>query len=207
MDTNVEDRKGYLEASKRVRETFARHELANVLQWAFSADEISAMPEDQLEDYLYGVRGRIAAVDPVWTSTMDALRRAPAARLRADLAAALAHIRQIASMIASGLPSPMVSVPVRVFVTDQTFDRDGKPRWMMQGRLRDALVWTALRLFSEVPRSLVRTCGIPGCPRVYVAQGPQKYCGPHQMEALRAARRRAVHAFRARAKKKGRKKP
>jgi hypothetical protein len=60
----------------------------------------------------------------------------------------------------------------------------------------------AVKLFSEVPRSLIRTCGFEHCPRVYVAGKNQRYCLRHQADAQRQTQRRAERAFRQRAKKR-----
>jgi hypothetical protein len=91
---------------------------------------------------------------------------------------------------------------VQFYIPDESSDRDGKPRWWLDGRLQDALVWMAVRLFSEVPRSLIRRCALEGCPRVYVAAKNQKYCAKHMAEAQRLVQRRAERAFRARQRTK-----
>jgi hypothetical protein len=194
----------YLEASRAVRETFARHVLGDVLRWAFEAGAIVTLPEDEIEDFLFSVRDRISTVDPVWAPAMEALRAVPAAPLRADLDEAFATIRTIAQAVASKASTNPARLTVQIVLPTPSSDRDGKPRWTMRGRLADALIWTALRLFSETPRSLVRTCGIPDCPRIYVGRANQKYCAPHQAEAHRQTQRQAEAAFRAR--KRGKKK-
>jgi hypothetical protein len=202
MDTTFEDRMRYLEASRRVRETFARHELANVLMWAFSADEIVGLPEDELESFLYGVREGVSAVEPAWKPAMDDLRLVQVESLRGDLARAFAKIRVIAKNIATSEPTAGYRVALALHVQGRGSDRDGRPQWTLSGRLADGLVWMALKLFSEVPRSLIRTCGLGKCSRVYVASKNQQYCGPHQMEARRLVQRQAERAFRARKRAK-----
>jgi hypothetical protein len=86
----------------------------------------------------------------------------------------------------------------QLYLLDLAFDREGRPRWMMRGRLADASVWTVMKLCSEVPRSLIRACAHAECPRVYIAVKNQKFCPTHQRDAARQAQRRAERAFRAR---------
>jgi hypothetical protein len=189
---------GYWEASRRVRETFARHALADVLFWAFAADEIARMPEAELDSFLdRGILDLVPAAEPAWAPAMDALRGAPVAALRGDLAKAFARIRALAHDVATGEPTAMIPMTVRLYAPGPP-DRDGRPRWALDGRLADGIIWMALKLFSEVPRSLIRPCGITGCKRIYVAAKNQKYCVNHQREAHRQAQRRAERAFRAR---------
>lgn len=196
MDSTFEDRQKYWEASQRVRATYARHELANVLFWAFGADEIARMPEEELESFLYGVSQGIQAVEPAWAPAMENLRGASVAGLRSELAKAFARIRQIAQDVATGEPTAMIPMTVRLYAPGPP-DRDGRPRWSLDGRLADGLVWMALKLCSEVPRSLIRRCGIAGgCVRIYVAAKNQQYCPTHQREAHRRTQRRAEKAFR-----------
>jgi len=83
---------------------------------------------------------------------------------------------------------------------------ESRPRWNLLGRLPDALLGGSLRLFSEVPRSLIRICALEGCERVYVAAKHQRYCVPHQHEAHLQTQRRAERAFRARQRAKKTKK-
>ena len=94
---------------------------------------------------------------------------------------------------------------VRVSVSAASADRDGRPRIIFRGSLADALVWTALKLFSEVKRSLIRSCGFEGCSRIYVATKNQKFCRDHQAKRRRLAQRRAEQVFRERAKKRKKK--
>ncbi len=191
--------KHYWERSRQVRETFARFELGNVLNWAFAqADEVLASPEDQLEDFLYGVRGRISAVEPAWESAMEALRLLHPDVLRSELGVAFTKIRAIAADVAAKNATDPAHISLVISLSPAQSDRVGHPRWMLTGRLADALVWMALKLFSEVPRSLIRSCAFKECSRIYVATGPQKYCLPHQAEAARLAQRQAEKAFRER---------
>jgi hypothetical protein len=201
----IEKRREYWAASRRVREAFARHELTNVLHWAFGlADEITQGPDDELEDFLYGLEGRLSAVEPAWGPAMEGVRRGPLAEFRRELADGFDKIRTLARNVAAGEPTAMIPLTVQLYVPARYSDRDGLPRWMMRGRLADALVWMAVKLFSEVPRSLIRPCGMTGCPRIYVAAKNQRYCPQHQGEARRQTQRRAERAFRAsqRAKKR-----
>ncbi|HXG02445.1 MAG TPA: hypothetical protein VNO23_03380 [Candidatus Binatia bacterium] len=198
----------YWEASRRVRETFARHALADLLRWAHDlADEILAAPDDELEDFLFSLRERVGAIEPAWAPAMDALREAPGASLRRELAEAFVKIRALAHGVATRQASPPTPVTVELSISHPAEDRDGRPRWIVRGRLADALVWTTLKLFAEVPRSLIRPCGMTTCPRVYVGAKNQRYCPSHQREARRQAQRRAERAFRARqrATKRGKK--
>ncbi len=85
MTTPSDDRqRNYWEASRRVRESWARFELGNLLFWAFDP-EFSNFSEDRLEDFLYGLRDRVGGAEPAWQSAMDALRGIPVTSLRPDL--------------------------------------------------------------------------------------------------------------------------
>ncbi|MGH8695716.1 MAG: hypothetical protein ACREVS_04525 [Burkholderiales bacterium] len=188
----------YLEASRRVRETFARAELANVLHWSFAlADEILGLSRGELDDFLYGVRGGVVAVDAAW---QPAIHRWPSTTkaLRDELGEAFAKIRAIAHTVASNEPTEPVAVTVELSVAGRVNDDEGRPAWRLRGRLADALVWMALKLFSGVPRSLIRPCGMAGCSTIYVAAKNQRYCPTHQIEAHRQTQRRAERAFRER---------
>jgi hypothetical protein len=193
-------RQRHLEASRRVRETFARYTLADVLHWAFSlADEITGPdPDEALPSFLYGLAGDLRTVEPAWAPVAEGLPTMPVETVRAELREAFATIRGIAQDVAKGAQTDWIPVTVQLFVSHPSGDREGRPRWHLHGRLRDALVWTALKLFSEVPRSLIRPCALPGCKNVYVASKNQRYCLPHQREAYRQTQRRAERAFRAR---------
>jgi hypothetical protein len=201
MTTPYEDRQNYWEASRRVRESWARYELGNVLFWAFD-HELPNLPEDQLEDFLYGARVSVVGAEPAWKPAMDGLKGIPVTSLRPDLKQAFATIRELARDIATGKPGGIFSMKIHLYVPDQASDREGRPKWCLDGRLRDGLIWMAVKLFSEVPRSLIRTCGFVQCPRVYVAGKNQRYCLHHQADAQRQTQRRAERAFRQRAKKR-----
>ena len=201
MSTPYEDRQKYWEASRRVRESWARFELGNVLFWAFD-HELSNLPEDQLEDFLYHARVSVVGAEPAWKPAMDRLKGVPVTSLRPDLKQAFATIRELARDIATGKGGGIFSMKIQLYVPDQAHDREGRPKWCLDGRLRDGLIWMAVTLFSEVPRSLIRTCGFEHCPRVYVAGKNQRYCLRHQADAQRQTQRRAERAFRQRAKKR-----
>jgi hypothetical protein len=130
--------------------------------------------------------------------------RLPPEILGAELREAFATIRAAARAIAHGTPTAMIPITVQLQATENVLDHKGRSAFWLEGRVADALVWTTLKLFSEVPRSLIRPCALAGCDRIYVAAKNQRYCHPHQREAHRQAQRRAEHAFRARqrAKKK-----
>ncbi len=189
----------HLEASRRVRETFARYTLADVLHWAFSlAKELTEASQDELDSFLYGLGDRVAAVEPAWTPLAEELQHMVVDTVRAELREAFTAIRGIAQDVAKGEQTDWIPVTVQLFVSHPAEDREGRPRWCLHGRLAEALVWMALKLFSEVPRSLIRPCALPGCESVYVASKNQRYCLPHQREAHRQTQRRAERAFRAR---------
>src|SRR5262245_44373718 len=128
---------GYRSGSRRVRETWARYELGNVLYWAF-APELPGLPEDELEDFLYGVRSRVGATDPTWQPAMELLRGRPVARLRPELTEAFTKIRTIARAIATHQPTAMHRMRVAAWLSAPNADREGHPRWMLSGRLADA---------------------------------------------------------------------
>jgi hypothetical protein len=185
-----------------VRETFARHVLVDLLMWAFESDEILAIPDDDLEHgVVYLMRDRVGAVEPAWVPAMETLRGVPVASLRRELAQAFPRIRAIAQAVAAGQPTAMTSVTVRLYIPSPASDREGKPRWSLDGHLADGLIWMTVKLLSQVPRSLIRRCAFAGCARIYVASKHQRYCAAHQAEARRQMQRRAERAFRARAKK------
>jgi hypothetical protein len=202
MTTPYDDRQqNYWEASRRVRESWARFELGNLLFWAFDP-EFSTLPEDRLEDFISALRDRVGAAEPAWKPAMDALRGIPVTSLRGDLKQAFATIRELARNVATSQPTGIFRMRVDLFLSTADRDRDGRPAWYLDGRLRDGLVWMAVKLFSEVPRSLIRTCGFAHCPRVYVAGKNQRYCLGHQADAQRQTQRRAERAFRHRARKR-----
>jgi HAMP domain-containing protein len=190
----------YLLASRRVRQTFARYELGNVLLWAFDA-QVPALPDDQLDEFLYGLQSVLRTVEPALATVAGVVAAMSRPDIRAELTEAFERIRTLAQDVAAGHPTGTMPVTVDVYLPDRAEDRDGRPRFGLHARLADALVWMAARLFSEVPRSLIRPCAFAGCARVYVAVKNQRFCLPHQREAMLAAQRRAVRAFRTRAAK------
>ena len=192
----------YSEASRRVREAFARSVLYDVLYWAFGGLEDAS--DDELDSIRYGLEDRLSTLEPAWAPVADAIRGMPIDTLRAQLRAAHETIRGVAHAVASREPTRLVPITAQIGLDDDWYDRDGRPRWFLRGDLADALVWMTLKLFSEVPRSVIRSCGITGCTRIYVAGRNQRYCHDHQIEAARKAQRRAEGAWRARqrAKKK-----
>jgi len=197
--TTFEDRPNYWEASRRVRETWARFELGNLLFWAFDP-EVLTQPEDEFESFVAFVRDRVAGAEPAWRPAMDALRGIPVKSLRGDLKEAFKMIRELARDVATNQPTGSFPMRIRLYLFNRPGDREGRPVWHLSGRLRDGLVWTAVKLFSEVPRSLIRPCSFAGCTRVYVAGKNQRYCLGHQAEAARQTQRRAENAHRQRAK-------
>src|SRR5262245_26471822 len=124
MTTPYDDGERYWEASRRVRASWARFTLAHVLLWAFD-DALPALPEDQLEDFLYGAKDRIAAADPAWTPAMEALRGIPATSLRDDLRQAFKRIRATAKNVASGETTSIFPIRVGLYLPAQVGDRDG----------------------------------------------------------------------------------
>jgi hypothetical protein len=189
----------YLESNKQVRETFARHELANVLTWAFAPTDLLTSPDDQLEEFLDGLRGRVASIAPEWLPTMDAERARSPRTVRRDLGDAFAMLRSLAADVAAGRPTASLPLGPRLMIPGrESDDRDGRPRWALYGRLADLLVWFAGRLITEVPRAQIRACRFASCPRVYVATKNQQFCPGHQREASRLAQRAAERAWRAR---------
>ena len=191
-----------------MRVTFARHQLGRILIWAFEGfedrpdDELTLAERGRLLDALRQARRRIAeavrAIDPTWAPVADSLDTLPLATFRAELREAFETIRRIAHAVAEGRGYVVTPMSVQPSVLGPALDREDRPRWHLHGRPADAVTWSVLKLFAEVPRSLIRACNIPGCPRVFVATKAQRYCEPHQREARRQAQRRAEHAFRAR---------
>jgi hypothetical protein len=181
---------------RAVREAYARHELGNVLGWAF--DELDRAPAEDLEVFIPEVCRRVAEVEPSWKPAMDGLKGIPETSLRGDLKKAFATIRAIAHNVATGETTGILPVKVGLYLPGKDRDRDGRPAWNLDGRLADALTWAALKLFSEVPRSLIRRCNLEGCSRVYVGVKNQQFCRLHVAEAQRLTQRRAEKAFRAR---------
>jgi hypothetical protein len=170
------------EGSKRVREAFARSALSRVLHWAFER------PADVAE-----VGALIRVVEPALHPALESLAAA-----RRDLLPAWATIRTLAAAVAAGQATARLPIPVHVALVGPPHDRAGQPRMALEIRLADALIWTTLTLFAEVPRAVVRRCGLASCERVFVGTHNQRYCAPHQAEARRQAAQRALRAFRAR---------
>ena len=130
---------------------------------------------------------------------MDELRHAPMSRMRGDFTEALTAIRAIARDVAAGThATDPWTMRIELSLSDRTDDTDDRPSWRLRGRFADAVVWMGLKLFSEVPRSVVRLCGMAHCERVFVGTHNQRYCAKHQDEARRRAAHRAMQAFRAR---------
>jgi hypothetical protein len=175
--------------------------LGTLLQWAFSKI-ITGAPDEALGDILPILEDRVGVVEPAWKPAIAALRGVPATALRSELTKALQILRTLARDVAQG--ESTATIPIKrlsLSLSDHHADRDGRPQWRLAGGLADALIWVAMRLFSEVPRSLIRRCSLEGCSRIYVASKNQKFCGAHQVEGARLTQRRAEQAFRARAKK------
>jgi hypothetical protein len=192
--------------SKRIREAFARSALNDVLFWAFEHEETLLDQDDaDLADFFFILRSNLSHIAPPWKFLMDEWRHAPVSQFRDDFAEALAAIRAIARDVASNVHSTDPrSMRIELSLADPTRDTDGRPRWRLRGRFADALVWMACTLFAEVPRSVVRLCGLPGCERVFVGTHNQRYCTAHQAEARRQAMQHALRAFRARKRRKRR---
>jgi hypothetical protein len=191
------DRQSSWQPSQRVRAAVARPQLAEILNWAFTvADGIMEAPDDTLADLLDRLRAILRTWEPIV---------APPSALhpdwRSQLRAAFDTIRTIARAIATGHATE-IPVQLELLVSPPSLDRAGRPQCTLRGQRADGVVWTSLRLFSEVPRSLIRRCALAGCDRIYVASKTQKFCLPHQAEARRQVQRKAERAFRARAKKK-----
>lgn len=178
----------YWEMPRRVRETFARSHLADLLHTAFDREILKTPHGDLLEDF---VRALVVSIEPTWV--IDEVDRT---LVRAEITQAFEALQSCAQAIASNRITPTHTLTVRVSVPAVAADRDGHPRTMLQGRLADALVWAGLKLFSEVPRSLIRACDFEGCSRIYVAIKNQKFCRHHQREAHRQTQRRAEAARR-----------
>ena len=197
MDRALKDR--HLERSRRIREAFARIALAEVLAWAFLGPEYTV--DDEFDSFRYRLRDAVLAIDPEWPMA-DSIRELPLDDLRVHLRAAHERIRAIARAVASREPTELMQIPAQIGITGSAGDRDGRPRWFLRCDVADALVWTALKLFSEVPRSLIRPCGLTGCARIYVASRNQRFCHEHQHEARRQTQREAERAWRDRKRAK-----
>ncbi len=212
MDRTFAGRQRYWEASRRVRETFCRYTLGDLLSMVFDVTEIPGGPrppvaeleDDEFEHVVRILQEYVADTEPAWEQGMDESRRLPLAEdARAQVAEAFERIRAIAHDVAAGEATDEVRVTVGISLPARIYqDRAGRPRWVFHGRLADALVWMALSLFSEVPRSLIRRCTFEGCSRIYVASKNQRYCLHHQVLARRQTQRQAERAFRARQRAK-----
>jgi len=189
--------------SKVVREAYARQHLSGVLFWAFASPDRQS--DEELLERIVPTVVAAMSIESGWGPWEPFLREQGVRVVRGEVAQAFATIREIATAVASGEPTPRLPrLRVVPFLLDQSWDHlyDGRPLWGLHARLRDALIWTTLRLFSEVPRSLIRHCAFQDCPRIMVASRNQKHCTDHAKEAARLAHRRAEKAFRARQRKK-----
>ena len=184
--------------SRVVREAYARQHLSGVLSWAF-ADRQS--DDVLLELIVPTLVHAVQITEPRWEPLF---LRKRGVRVRGEVEQAFAQIRQIATAVARGETTPRIPpvIHVEAFLLDQSWDEAGRPTWSLHGRFRDALMWTTLRLFSEVPRSLIRRCAFQDCPRIIVASRNQRHCADHAKEAARLAHRRAEKAFRDRQRQK-----
>jgi hypothetical protein len=192
----------YWEGSRRLRDAFSRHVLADLLEIAYS--EIDTMRDDELRRLVAQLQQHLREVEPGWALT-------PGHESRAELRRALETIRADAA-VASAPKSYRLSAEPGVYTltglavglaVDRASDRVAV---RLQGRLAHGVVWIATRLLAAVDRRLVRRCAFEGCARYYVGGRNQKFCRLHQAEAHRQTQRRAEQAFRARqrtATKKG----
>ena len=187
---------------------YARQHLYGVLYWAF------AYPDRQSdEDLLEGMVP--TAVEAVAMSMIESddwglallhFGQNPASSQRDELKAAFATIRQIATAVTSGEEVRLPPIHAEPVLFGQSEDYEGRPAVRFDGRFRDALVWTTVRLFKQVPRSLIRRCAFQKCQHIFVASGNQRHCADHEREAARLVQRRAEKAFRARQRKNKKKK-
>jgi hypothetical protein len=214
MSQGFEDRARYWEASRKARESFYRYTLADLLAMVFDVTEtpggtrppVVELPEDEFVDVVRLIQDRVIAVEAAWAPSMDegAHRLHPSVApplpsdARAQVGEAFATLRKCAQAVAEGRATPMHRLTMRIYIPLPSADRDGRPRWMLRGRLADGIVWMGIKLLTEVDRSLIRACAYTGCSRIFVAFKNQRYCLHHQAEAHRLAQRRAEQAFRAR---------
>jgi hypothetical protein len=189
-----------------VRGALARHTLASLLGWAFfDADLIANLPEEEIHLFLYHVGESVTVLEPAWAPTIGDPRATPVGDWRRAMVEAFADIRALAKDVATGKSTARVTIAVEISASPDD-DREGRPLWGLHVGTAQALLWFALNLFHEVPRSLIRTCGIGGgCDRVYVAIKNQTYCLRHRAEARRLAQREAERKFRDRQRAKKRK--
>jgi hypothetical protein len=174
-------------------DTLARGELAVLLACAFD-EGLPQVPGRHIGEIVDALRGPLRVIEPGLTLPF---RGMPTGQVRDELLAALATVREMAHDVTVGRGTGPMRMSVDLSVGEG--DRDGLPTWTLRLRLADALVWSAARLFSMVPRALIRPCLFAGCARVYVGGRNRRFCPGHQHEARRQAQRRAIQAFRARA--------
>jgi hypothetical protein len=186
---------------RRVREAFARVGLTHLLDFAF-AEDLPGLREN-IAGFSSAIGRWVSTEAPEWQPAMDALREVPVESLRSEITTGFTNIRALAQDVASG-STRRFSLTVQIYVPPKAADRDGRPGWHLDGGLADALVWVAVKLFAEVPRSLIRRCRL--CPRVFVGGKNQKYCSArHLAEGQRLVQRKAEKAWRDRQQKKRKK--
>jgi hypothetical protein len=208
-----EDRARYWEASRRVRESFYRYTLADLLALVFDVTEIpggsrppvAQLADDEFEHVVRLLQDRIRAVEPAWEPAMDQQTPLPP-DARDQVARAFAAVRESARAVAARQPpfgTLALTMTVKVAVSVPS-ESEPRARWTLRGSLADGIAWMGLKLLTEVDRSLIRPCAFEGCSRIYVAGKNQRYCIHHLVVARRQAQRRAERAFRTRqrAKKK-----
>jgi hypothetical protein len=185
----------YWTAGRRVREPWARAELAHLLALAETVTSVEHAAAPMTD-----VRRELTRLAASVTETRQALTQLASSttNVQQELMTACTTIRALAQAVARGEATPPLPLAVQVSLPSQRRDAEGRPRWSLSMSLADALTWMAVKLLAEVPRSLVRPCGFSGCARVYVATRNQRFCPSHQAEARRQTQRRAMAAFRTR---------
>jgi hypothetical protein len=188
----------YHTRSRVLRDTLYRNILGRWLTLAFT--DLDAMKDPEIRRLATTMQAEIALVDSRWQPVL--LSPEP----RKDLRLAFRLIRTWATRLADPLQrsgmelSAYALSSVRLSLTSSTLT-DRSPRVSVTSALHDAVVWVTVQLFEEVPTSLIRSCEMAKCSRIYLATKNQKFCSDHQGEARRLARRRATRTFRAKSKK------
>jgi hypothetical protein len=181
----------------RLPDAVARWHLAWLLDEVLFAEEpIAVRPDEEVGRLLWRLWEPLGAIEPTWAMPEEDWRGPDA---RAQLTHACGVLRECVEAIARGDPTPRATpMTLRVYLSWRVDFPERRTRWMLEGRLGDAVIWAGFKLLSLVDRSLIRRCDFPGCPRVFVGTKNQRRCRRHQAEARRQTQRRAERAFRAR---------
>src|SRR5262249_36345681 len=143
----------YWEGSRRVRASFYRHTLADLLALAplFISEGKSyrmaalgdvelghvELPNDELERTIREIQDFVRAVEPAWA--MDEHEPIPDDAL-AQVVEAFATLQSCARAVTTNQATPMQQIALQVYIPHPAADHQGRTRWVLRGRLADSII-------------------------------------------------------------------